>query len=47
MCRRAADAVAELPKLKVNARQAARITNGVRTTVAQTATQIRSAGAGG
>lgn len=30
-------AVAELPKLKVNARQAARITNGVRTTVAQTA----------
>lgn len=31
-------AVAELPKLKVNARQAARITNGVRTTVAQTAT---------
>lgn len=30
-------AVAELSKLKVNARQAARITNGVRTTVAQTA----------
>lgn len=30
-------AVADLPKLKVNARQAARITNGVRTTVAQTA----------
>lgn len=30
-------AVAELPKLNVNARQAARITNGVRTTVAQTA----------
>ena len=31
------EACAELPKLKVNARQAARITNGVRTTVAQTA----------